>query len=82
MPFEYNLPLNDINPDWTEKRYGYRKMEEFSIRVVPIVSSYGDESTNSNSLSISINLSPTPEIKITKSVNTSWEEVAEKEFKK
>ena len=82
MPFEKNLSLKDVNPDWAEKHSGYRKIAEVPIRFVPIVSSYDDEPTNSNSFSLSLNLSSTPEVKITKSVNKSGEEVTEKEFKK
>ena len=52
------------------------------IRFVPVVFYYDDESTNSNSFSMSLNLSSTPEVKLTKSVNKSGEEVTEKEFKK
>ena len=82
MLFEKNLLLKDINPDWAEKRSGYRKIAEVPIRFVPVVSSYDAEPTNSNSFSMSLNLSSTPEVKITKSVNKSGEEVTEKEFKK
>ena len=82
MPFTKNLNLKDINPEWSEKRSGYRKLDEVPIRFVPVVSSYDAEPDNSNSFSLSLNLSSTPEVKITKSVNKSGEEVTEKEYKK
>ena len=82
MSFKKNISLKDINPDWSEKRSRYRKIAEVSIRFIPVVSSHDDEPSNSNSFSLSLNLSSTPEVKITKSVNTSGEEVTEKDFKK
>ena len=82
MPFTKNLNLKDINPEWSEKRSGYRKLDEVPIRFVPVVSSYDAEPDNSYSFSLSLNLSSTPEVKITKSVNKSGEEVTEKEYKK
>ena len=81
MPFENNLLLKDINPDWSEKRSRYKKIVEVLIRFVPIVSSYDDEPSISNSFSLSLNLSSTTEVEITKSVFKSGEEVTEKEFK-
>ena len=82
IPFAKNLDLKDINPEWAEKRSGFRKLAEVPIRFVPVISSYDAEPDNSNSFSLSVNLSSTPEIKITKSVNKSGEEVTEKEYKK
>ena len=82
MPFEKNLLLKDINPDWSEKRSRYRKIVEVLIRFVPIVSSYDDEPSISNSFSLSLNFSSTTEVKITKSVFESGEEVTKKELKK
>ena len=81
MSFEKNLLLKDINSGWAEKRPGYRKITEVSILFVHVVSSYEAEPTDSNSFSMSLNLSSTPEVKITKSVNRSREEVTDKEFK-
>ena len=52
------------------------------IRFVPVVSLYDAEPDNSNYFSLSLNLSSTPEVKITKNVNKSGEEVTEKEHKK
>ena len=80
MPFEMNLPLEDINPDWAKKRSGYRKIAEVIIRFVFVVSSYDTKPTNSNSFSMSLHLSSTPKVKITKSLNKSGEEVTKKEF--
>ena len=49
MPFTKNLNLKDINPEWSEKRSGYRKLDEVPIRFVHVVSSYDAEPENSNS---------------------------------
>ena len=64
MPFSKDLHLKDINPEWSEKRSGYRKLDEVPIRFVPVVSSYDAEPDNSNSFSLSLNPSSTPEVKI------------------
>ena len=55
-------------------------MDRTIIIFVPVVTSYDSESDNSNSFSLSLNLSSTPEVKITKSVNKSGEDVTEKEY--
>ena len=64
-----------------EKMSGYRQMAEVPICFVPVASLYDAESDNSNSFSLSLNLSSNPEVKITKSVNNSWEEVTEETYK-
>ena len=68
MPSEKNLSLKDINSALAENRSGHRKITEVSICFVPVVSSYDDELTNSNSFFMSLNLSSTPEVKITKNI--------------
>ena len=78
MSFEKNLSLKDINPEWAEKCSGYRNITEVPIRIVHVVSSYDTEPTNSNSFSMSLNLFSTPEVKMTKRVNNSGEEVTER----
>ena len=82
MLFAKNIILDDINPEWAEKRSGFRKLDEVPICFVPVVSSYDAEPDNSNLFSLSLNLSSTPEVKITKSVKKSGEEVIEKIGKK
>ena len=54
MPFAENLLLKYINPEWTEKRSGYRKIAEVPIRFVPVVTSYDADPDNSNSFSLSL----------------------------
>ena len=68
MLFAKNLNLNNINPEWVEKRSGFRKLAEVPIRFVPVVSSYDTDQNNSNSFSLVW--------------NKSGEEVIEKEYKK
>ena len=82
MPFENNLSLKEINPEWAEKRSGYRKIAEDPIRFVPVVSSYDTQHTNSKYFSLTLNLSSTIEVKITKIVSKSGADVTEKYFKK
>ena len=52
------------------------------IIFVPVATSYDAKSENSDSFSLSLNLFSTPEVIITKNINTSWEAVNEKEYKK
>ena len=61
---------------------GFRKMIKVPIHVVPVATLYDTEPDSSNSFSLSLDLSSTPEVKITKSVNKSGEEVSKKEYKK
>ena len=82
MPFSKNMSLNEIKHDWAEKMSGFRKMAEVPICFVPVATLYEPEPDSSNSFSLSLNLSSTPEVKITKSVNKSGEEVTEKEYTK
>ena len=82
MPFENNLLLKDINPEWAEKWSGYRNIAKVPICLVSVVSSYDAEPINSNSFSISLNLYSTPVLEITKSINKIEYEVTEKKFKK
>ena len=57
-------------------------MTEVPVRFVSVATSYDAEPDSSNSFSLSLNLSSTLEVKNTKSVNKSGEEVTEKEYKK
>ena len=82
MPFAKDLTLKDINPEWAERRSDFRKIADVPILFVPVATSYDTESNNSNSFSLFLNLSSTPEVKITKSVNKSREQVTKKEYKK
>lgn len=82
MPFAKNLNLKDVNPEWAERHFGFKKLAEVPIRFVPVASPYDAIPDNSNSCSLSLNLSSTLEVKITKSANKSVEEVTEKEYKK
>ena len=81
-PFVKNLSLKEINPEWADRRVGFRKVDDEPIHFVPIATSYDTESENSNYFPLSLNLSSTQEIKITKSVNKTGEEVTIKEYKK
>ena len=58
----------------------FRKVADVPIRLVPVETSYDAESDNSNYFSLSLNISLTPEIKITKTVKKSGEEVTEQEY--
>ena len=51
MPFAKNLNLQDINPEWAEKRSGFRKIAEVTIRFVPVLVLYDAKPANSNSFS-------------------------------
>ena len=82
MPFTKNLSIKEIKHDWDKKMSGFRKMAEVPIRFVPVATLYDAGPDNSHSFSLSLNISSTPEVKITKSVNKSGEEVTEKEYKK
>ena len=82
MPITKNLAIKDINPEWAETRSGYRKTAEVPICVVLVVTSCDAAPDNSNLFSLSLNISSTLEVKITKSVNKSGEEVIKKEYKK
>ena len=82
MPCAKNMLIKEIKQDWADKMSGYRKMAEAPIRFVPVTTLYVTEPDDSNPFSLSLNLSSTPEVKITKSVNKSGEEVTEKEYEK
>ena len=49
MPFTKNLSLKDNNPEWTEKRSGYRNVAELLISFVYVVTSCDTDTDNSNS---------------------------------
>ena len=61
---------------------GFERTMEVPVRFVPVATLYDAYPNSSNSFSLFLNLSSTPEVKITKSVNKSGEEVIEKEYKK
>ena len=82
MSLAKNLLRKDIKPGLAEKMSCFRKITEVLIRVVPVVTSYDTDPVNYNSFSLSLNLFSTPEVKVTKSVNKSGEEVTEMEYKK
>ena len=66
MPFARNLLLKDINPEWAEKKFEFRKIAEVPIRFVPVVNSYDTNPDNSKSFSLSLNISSTSEVKLPK----------------
>ena len=82
MLFTNNLVLKDINLDQTEKHSESRKIAEVPIRFNPIVTSYDADPNNSNLFSLSLILSSTPDVKITKSIHKSGEEITKKQDKK
>ena len=82
MPFAKNLVIKETKPEWAEKTSGFRKIAEVLINFVPVVSLYDADHDNSNSFSLSLDICSTLEVKITKSMNKSGEEVTEKEYKK
>ena len=81
MLFQENLVLKGINPEWAERRVGFRKVAYVHICFVPVLTYYDDDPYSSNSFSLSPNLSATPKVKIAKSKNKSGGKVPEKEYK-
>ena len=82
MLYQNNLTLKELDIDRTERRVGFRKITDMLTHFIHVATSYDAESDNSNYFSLSLNLSPTSEVKVTKTVNKSGEKVTENEYKK